>query len=116
MLLPDKKIAETVADKLSTQTIAHSGWHVYNNMEQILGMKTIHPKSNPLKNPYYQGNATYKKGMLPQTDGLLERAINISVGVVDAGLGSAFGISLKSNDDEVSRRAEQFRKVVEEVL
>ena len=116
VFLPDKKAADAVAEKLATLTVAHSGWHVYNNMEQILGMKTIHPKSNPLKNPYYKGSATYRKGMLPQTDRLLERAINISVGVVDAGLGAAFGISLDSSDEEVDRRAQQFRQAVQEVL
>jgi 8-amino-3,8-dideoxy-alpha-D-manno-octulosonate transaminase len=50
--------------------------------------------------------------MLPKTDALLERAINISVGVVDRGLGSAFGINLESSDAEVDRQVEAFRKAV----
>jgi 8-amino-3,8-dideoxy-alpha-D-manno-octulosonate transaminase len=54
--------------------------------------------------------------MLPKTDRLLERAINISVGVVDRGLGSAFGINLESSDAEVDRQAETFRQTVEQVL
>jgi len=40
----------------------------------------------------------------------------ISVGVVDAGLGSAFGINLESTDDEVDRQAELFRSTVESIL
>jgi dTDP-4-amino-4,6-dideoxygalactose transaminase len=116
VFLPDKRSAETVAQELNTATVTHSGWHVYNNMENILNMRTINPKNNPLKNQHYKGRAEYRKGMLPQTDRLLERAINISVGVVDVGLGSAFGINLESTEDEVDRQAELFRKVVAGVL
>lgn len=116
VFLPDKKSADEVAGKLGTTTVAHSGWHVYNNMENILGMKTINPRNNPLKHPFYKGKAEYRKGMLPKTDALLARAINISVGVVDRGLGSAFGINLESNEAEVDRQAETFRKTVEQVV
>ena len=116
VFLPDCRSADAVAEKLGTTTVAHSGWHVYNNMENILGMKTINPKNNPVKHPLYKGKAEYRKGMLPKTDALLERAINISVGVVDRGLGSAFGINLESSDAEVDRQAETFRKAVEQVV
>jgi len=116
VFLPDKKSADAVAEKLDTTTVIHSGWHVYNNMENILNMRTLNPKNNPLKNQHYKGKAEYRKGMLPQTDRLLERAINISVGVVDAGLGSAFGINLNSTDEEVDRQAELFRTTVESIL
>ena len=116
VFLPDKKSADAVAEKLNTTTVSHSGWHVYNNMENILNMHTVNPKNNPLKNQHYKGKAEYRKGMLPQTDRLLERAINISVGVVDAGLGSAFGINLESTDEEVDRQAELFGRTVESIL
>ena len=115
VFLPDRRSADAAAQKLGTTTVAHSGWHVYNNMENILGMKTINPKNNPLKHPLYKGQAEYRKGMLPRTDGLLERAINISVGVVDRGLGSAFGINLESSDAEVDAQAQAFRKAVEQL-
>ncbi len=116
VFLPDRRSADAAAQKLGTTTVAHSGWHVYNNMENILGMKTINPKNNPLKHPLYKGKAEYRKGMLPRTDALLERAINISVGVVDRGLGSAFGINLESSDAEVDAQAQSFRKAVEQVM
>ena len=116
VFLPDKKSADAVAEKLGTKTVSHSGWHVYNNMEQILGLKMINPRNNPLKNQHYRGKAEFRHGMLPQTDRLLERAINISVGVVDAGLGSAFGININSSDTEVDQQAERFRKAVTAVL
>jgi len=116
VFLPDKKIAEEAAKRLETTTVAHSGWHVYGNMEQILGMKTINPRSNPLKSPYYKGTAELRKGMLPRTDDYLQRAINMSVGVVDAGLGSAFGVGLNSSEHEVDRTAEKLRKTVLELV
>jgi dTDP-4-amino-4,6-dideoxygalactose transaminase len=116
VFLPDKKSADSVAQKLGATTVAHSGWHVYNNMEQILEMKTVNPRSNPLTNQHYKGKVCYSRGMLPQTDRLLERAINISIGVVDAGLGSAFGVTLNSTDEECDRKAQQFRQIVEQTL
>ena len=116
VFLPDRKSADAAAEKLGTTTVAHSGWHVYNNMENILGMKTINPKNNPVKHPFYKGKAEYRKGMLPKTDALLERAINISVGVVDRGLGSAFGINMDSSDEEVDKQAATFRQTVEQIV
>ena len=116
VLLPDKKSADIVAQKIGTSTVARSGWHVYNNMEHILAMKMINPKNNPVTNPYYKGKVEYRKGMLPVTDRILERAVNISIGVVDPGLGAGFGININSSDDEVDSKAEQFRKIAVEVI
>jgi len=116
VLLPDSRRAEAVAGRLGTTTVAGSGWHVYNNMENILGMKTINPKNNPLRSPHYKGKAEYRKGMLPRTDALLGRAINVSVGVVDRGLGAAFGINLNSADAEVDQQAAVFRKTLQELM
>ena len=36
-----------VAEKLGTTTVTHSGWHVYSNMEQILGKKTVTRRGYP---------------------------------------------------------------------
>ena len=58
----------------------------------------------------------YSKGMLPKTDALLSRTINISIGVADVGLGSGFGVTILSDDNEVDRRIEQFRKTVKKYL
>jgi hypothetical protein len=54
----------------------------------------------------------YGKGAYPQTDDILSRAINLSVGVVDPGLGSAFGININSSDQQIRQVAEQFRRAV----
>lgn len=54
--------------------------------------------------------------MLPQTDALLARAINVSIGVVDAGLGSAFGVKMGDGPEEVDAKAEQLRGVLARYL
>ena len=86
LLFDTKELADKFCDAVNNKTISHSGWHVYNNMEQILNI---------------DGGTRYHKHMLPQTDDILERAVNISIGVVDGGLGSAFGINIKSTDEEI---------------
>jgi dTDP-4-amino-4,6-dideoxygalactose transaminase len=117
VFLPTEAIARRVAKELGTRVVADSGWHVYANMEQILERRTITAEGCPFTCPYYKGpEPKYWKGMLPQTDDLLGRAINISIGVSDPGLGSAFGVTLRDGFDEVDRRAEQFRRVYQSAL
>ena len=50
--------------------------------------------------------------MLPATDDILERAVNLSVGVVDKGLGSGLGINIHSTPEEIQAVAENIRKIV----
>ena len=54
--------------------------------------------------------------MLPQTDNLLERAINISVGVSDAGLGSAFGVRINSSKEEIETTGQTLLKLIRECI
>lgn len=54
----------------------------------------------------------YKKESLPKTDEILKRSVNISVGVVDPGIGSGFGIKLNSSDEEIEKAASSIRKAV----
>ena len=82
---------------LGTATVDNSGWHVYANMEHV---------NRYLK----EADQPHGKGAYPRTDNILSRAINLSVGVVDAGLGAAFGINIKSSDAEIEQRAEMFIK------
>jgi dTDP-4-amino-4,6-dideoxygalactose transaminase len=117
VFLPTETIARRVAKELGTRVVADSGWHVYANMEQILEKRTITVEGCPFTCPYYKGpEPKYWKGMLPKTDDLLARAINISIGVSDPGLGSAFGVTLRDGFDEVDRRAEQFRRVYQSAV
>ncbi len=100
VLFPDEATARKAAAALGTKTLAESGWHVYNNMEQILGWQDE------------KGRRPNKAHMLPQTDAILSRALNLSVGVVDPGIGSGFGITVLSTNDEIDRTAEKFVKAV----
>jgi 8-amino-3,8-dideoxy-alpha-D-manno-octulosonate transaminase len=117
VFLPTEKIARQVAAELNTRVIADSGWHVYSNMEQILEKRTITAEGCPFTCAYYKGpEPKYWKGMLPQTDDLLSRAINVSIGVSDAGLGSAFGVAICDGAAEVDAKAEEFRRAAEKYL
>jgi 8-amino-3,8-dideoxy-alpha-D-manno-octulosonate transaminase len=48
------------------------------------------------------------KGAYPKTDDILSRAMNISIGVVDGGLGAGWGININSTDDDIEAAAIQF--------
>lgn len=115
LLFDEKEKAEAFCAAVGTKTIAESGWHVYNNMEQLMEKKTGNDIGCPYSCPYYGGEISYSKHMLPQTDDLLERAVNISVGVVDEGLGSAFGININSTDDEIIAVGEKINQVVRSI-
>ena len=115
LLMKDKESAEKLGEILGVKPIAYSGWHVYNNMENILEKKTYTKINCPFTCPYYGQEVEYKKHMLPQTDAILDRAINISVGVVDAGLGAGFGINLHSTDEEIENVANKIREAFEKI-
>lgn len=119
VLLPDEKIAHKIGNDLKSGVIADSGWHVYNNMEHILAKMTVDNVGCPFTCPYYTekgGKMEYSKGMLPKTDAILNRAINISIGVSDVGLGAGFGINILSTNDEIDQKIEIFRKIAEKHL
>jgi dTDP-4-amino-4,6-dideoxygalactose transaminase len=96
--------AQAAAAALGTKTMEKSGWHVYNNMEQILSWK------DP------SGAAPMRRGMLPRTDDILSRSVNLSVGVVDAGIGADFGITILSEPDEIHRTAQKLIAAVKGAL
>ncbi len=98
------EVAEKVARALGSKTVDKSGWHVYNNMEQLLSYVDR------------EGNKPFKKHMLPQTDDILSRAINLSVGVVDPGLGADFGITILSSDEEIVAKGKEFVKIVKPIV
>jgi len=101
VIFDDRKDAAIVARKLKTKTVNQSGWHVYANMEHVNNWLAEH-------------NLPHGKGAYTRTDDILSRSINISVGVVDGGLGSAFGINIHSSDEEIESKALQFRKACAE--
>ncbi|HET6486557.1 MAG TPA: DegT/DnrJ/EryC1/StrS family aminotransferase [Spirochaetia bacterium] len=116
VLLPDARTAEKVAGALGTTTVSKSGWHVYSNMEQILGKMTAAGRGCPFDCESYPCFQDYRPGMLPRTDAILARAINLSVGVVDRGLGAAFGVSPHATDQEVESAAQKFQAAVREAI
>lgn len=112
VLFDTADLAKKFCAKLGVQTISASGWHVYNNMEQILNKKTGRAFNCPFDCPVYKGDAQYHKHMLPRTDDILDRAVNVSVGVVDKGLGAAAGININSTDAEIDAFAKRFMETV----
>jgi hypothetical protein len=85
-------------------------------MEQILGKKMITEHGCPYNCACYPCQQDYRKGMLPRTDDILGRTINISVGVVDRGLGSAFGIHPHSTDAEIDQKVKEFTTALKESM
>lgn len=95
VIFDTRERAVKVSGALGSKTVDQSGWHVYANMEHVL---------NHLK----QVGQPYTKGSYPKTDDILSRAMNISVGVVDGGLGAGWGININSTDAEIETAAKQF--------
>jgi hypothetical protein len=70
-------------------------------MDQIVEHKTpLADWSEPARNA--------APGDLPRTDDILRRAVNISVGVVDSGIGASFGVNITSSRDEIVATARTF--------
>ena len=119
VILPTSEVARRIANDLDSTVIAEAGWHVYSNMEHLLEQRVANPVGCPFSCPHYTergGRIRYWKGMLPQTDDLLARAMNISIGVPDAGLGSSFGITVNDGPDAVDKKAAEFRQVASRYL
>jgi hypothetical protein len=79
----------------------NSGWHVYFNMEHVLQF-------------FREQGRDIGRGSFPRTDDILERSVNVSVGVVDPGIGSAFGINIDSADEEIQAKAAELGKAIAE--
>lgn len=95
VIFDTKEQAAKVSKILGSKTVDQSGWHVYANMEHVL---------NHLKNV----GQPHTKGSYPKTDDILGRSMNISVGVVDGGLGAGWGVNINSTDSEIEAAAKQF--------
>jgi len=95
VIFDTKEIAVKVTKALGSKTVDQSGWHVYANMEHVL--RHLEEVGQP-----------HTKGSYPKTDDILSRAMNISIGVVDGGLGAGWGININSTDAEIEAAAKQF--------
>ena len=96
VLFDTAEMAGRVSRALCTRTVDNSGWHVYSNMEHF---------GRYLK----ERGLAFGRGAYPRTDDILSRSINLSVGVVDAGLGAGFGVNIDSTEDEIREVARKFR-------
>ncbi len=112
MIFDTKELAQRFGAAINAKPLSNSGWHCYNNMEQILNRVTATNAGCPYHCEKYPSPITYHKHMLPQTDDILERSINISVGVVDAGIGASYGINILSSDDEIRTVGENIRRII----
>lgn len=110
LIFDSRKQALNVSKALGTTTLDSSGWHVYSNMEQLLGTKMPSAFKCPFECPIYEGTAKYERGMLPNTDDILSRSINLSIGVVDSGISAGFGINILSSDEDIERAASLVRE------
>ena len=91
VFLPTEEIARKVAGDLGNKR--HRRFRLARLLEHGAnpGEAHHHQRGLSLHLPLLQGaEPKYWKGMLPQTDALVSRAINISIGVSDGGLG--FGL------------------------
>jgi dTDP-4-amino-4,6-dideoxygalactose transaminase len=87
--------AAAVAAALGTVTAERTGYHYHSNIEHL------NRHLDCLGRPH--GPRAY-----PRSHDILCRAILLSVGVVDAGLGAGFGINIQSTDEEIQQVARQF--------
>jgi len=95
VIFDTKEKAAKVSEILGSKTVDQSGWHVYANMEHVLAhLKNI--------------GQPHTKGSYPMTDDILSRAMNISIGVVDGGLGAGWGININSTEKEIETAAAKF--------
>lgn len=120
VILPNPEIAQKLSKDLGTKVAAAAGWHVYNNMEQLMELRTSNRVNFPFSGfQHYAPNGAevrYWKGMLPKTDALLGRSLNISIGVRDPGLSSGFGVTINDDMATIERHAAQFRAAAGQYL
>ncbi|MEO8763090.1 MAG: DegT/DnrJ/EryC1/StrS family aminotransferase [Ginsengibacter sp.] len=95
VIFDTREQAVKVSKALGSKTVDESGWHVYANMEHVLSH--LEKVGQP-----------HTKGSYPKTDDILSRSMNISIGVVDGGLGAGWGININSTDAEIEAAAKQF--------
>lgn len=116
VLFPDASTALAVTAELGSITLATSGWHVYTHMEHVLTGRTITGRGCPFDCTCTDERpASYRAGMLPATDRLLERSMSFSIGVQDPNL-APFGLRMRDGADVARARAEQFRSVASRIL
>ena len=110
--LPDKDMAQKVADEVGSKTLSESGWHTYSKMNHLLEKRTVSGKGCPFDCAIPgHSHGDYRAGMLPQTDDLLERSMSIGIGVKDPNL-APFGLRMRDGEAEARAVGAAFRDAV----
>jgi dTDP-4-amino-4,6-dideoxygalactose transaminase len=110
--LPDKEMAQRVADEVGSKTLSESGWHTYSRMNHLLEKRTVSGKGCPFDCDIPgHSHGDYRAGMLPQTDDLLERSMSIGIGVKDPNL-APFGLTMRDGEAEARAVGATFRDAV----
>ena len=94
-------------------TLADSGWHVYNNMEPLLLKRTASPSNCPFTCPKYPYDREYKAHMLPRTDDILARSIRIGVGLTNS---REYGIWINSTEEEILTAGQKIAGAIQEAM
>jgi len=110
LIFDDRKKAEKFAEGLDSCTLTRTGYHVYSNLTQVREQRAPSVFPCPFECPLYKGGAIDYNKAMPQSDDILSRTVNISVGVVDGGLGSGFGINILSSEEEIAIAANKIRE------
>jgi dTDP-4-amino-4,6-dideoxygalactose transaminase len=115
LIFKEKSKAEKFAQKLNGKTLFNSGWHNYNYMEHLIGKKMPTDFNCPFECKEYGKNMKYYQNMLPQTDDILSRSVNISVGVVDKVLTVGTGINILSSKSDIEKVTGIINKAIKEI-
>lgn len=114
VIFDDPQRAASVATSLGATTLSESAWHNY----RFMGHRVQHRTERDCKRGG-SGTMLWSKiaryadpGALPVTDDLLLRAVSISIGVVDKGLGASYGININSDDNAMQAAVAGFVSVV----
>ncbi len=82
--VPSPDLAKQFSAALAAEGVRNvvawdSGQHVYHHFDQIIERRMFAARHCSWECPYYTGSARLEKGMFPQSDNLLRRAIHIDL-------------------------------------
>jgi dTDP-4-amino-4,6-dideoxygalactose transaminase len=104
-IFDDPAHAASTAAALGVAPLSETGWHNYRHMDHVRDHRTHRPG-------WSSQSRFAQPGDLPRTDDLLSRSVNVAVGVTDSGLGSGFGLTVRSTAAEVAHVARRFSEAI----
>ena len=116
IILDSREKAHAVAEAIGSKTLTLTGKHYYANMVQLLNKNMPAKEGCPFACNAHPTDMAYSVGMLPQTDDIVDRTVVLSVGVTDPGLGTDFGINILTEEQDIFRKADEFRRLTDHIL